>query len=166
MYYQNLIIIHECTCSKKLLKMKNSKSFLTPTIHVINIWLHLYLYWLGWNIVSLFMGENDFKDKDLSTYTCMDKWYSLCSSPAVEVYVHEQLWGLSMTSGDLAVEVMTLMSQLEVLCDGASADREVSLAFYSLTTNTHQLKDSDNCKGSRSHLQISFILKHHKIMQG
>ena len=32
MYYQNLIIIHEC--SKKLLKMKNSKSFfLTPSIY-------------------------------------------------------------------------------------------------------------------------------------
>ena len=30
-YYQNLIIIHEC--SKKLLKMKNSKSFfLTPSM--------------------------------------------------------------------------------------------------------------------------------------
>ena len=33
MYYQNLIIIHEC--SKKLLKMKNSKSFfLTPSIRL------------------------------------------------------------------------------------------------------------------------------------
>ena len=30
MYYQNLIMIHEC--SKKLLKMKNSKFFLTPSI--------------------------------------------------------------------------------------------------------------------------------------
>ena len=29
MHYQNLIIIHEC--GKKLLKMKNSKSFLTPS---------------------------------------------------------------------------------------------------------------------------------------
>ena len=27
MYYQNLIIIHESSKSKKLLKMKNSKSF-------------------------------------------------------------------------------------------------------------------------------------------
>ena len=33
MYYQNLIMIHEC--SKKLLKMKNSRSFfLTPSVHV------------------------------------------------------------------------------------------------------------------------------------
>ena len=30
MYYQNLIIIHEC--SKKLLKMQNSESFLTPIV--------------------------------------------------------------------------------------------------------------------------------------
>ena len=30
MYYQMLIIINEC--SKKLLKMKNSKFFLTPSI--------------------------------------------------------------------------------------------------------------------------------------
>ena len=34
MHYQNLIIIHEC--SKKLLKMKNSKSFfLTPSIYTL-----------------------------------------------------------------------------------------------------------------------------------
>ena len=34
MYYQNLIIIHEC--SKQLLKMKTSKSFLIPsTFHVL-----------------------------------------------------------------------------------------------------------------------------------
>ena len=37
MYYQNLIIIHEC--SKKLLKMKNSKSFFK---HLVYIWYSMY----------------------------------------------------------------------------------------------------------------------------
>ena len=32
MYYQNLITIH--ACSKKLLKMKNSKSFFLHKVHV------------------------------------------------------------------------------------------------------------------------------------
>ena len=32
MYYQNLIIIHEC--SKKLLKMKIAKILLTPSMYV------------------------------------------------------------------------------------------------------------------------------------
>ena len=34
MYYQNLIIIHEC--SKKLLKMKNSKSFFKHLVQIVN----------------------------------------------------------------------------------------------------------------------------------
>ncbi|XP_030837647.1 uncharacterized protein LOC115922618 [Strongylocentrotus purpuratus] len=35
----------------------------------------------------------------------------------VDICLHEQLWGGSMTSNDLAIEVMTLISELEVLCD-------------------------------------------------
>ena len=40
MYYQNLIIIHES--SKKLLKMKNSKSFfLTPSTSTMPLYMEL-----------------------------------------------------------------------------------------------------------------------------
>ena len=43
MYYQNLIMIHEC--SKKLLKMKNSKSFFfTPSIYMY--FEHINPHWL------------------------------------------------------------------------------------------------------------------------
>ncbi|XP_063967510.1 uncharacterized protein LOC129278776 [Lytechinus pictus] len=37
-----------------------------------------------------------------------------------DVYLHDQLWGGSVTSNDLAIEVMTLISELEVLCDKES----------------------------------------------
>ena len=42
MYFQNLIIIYECI--KKLLKMKNSKSFLTPS--TINAVPFYYLWYI------------------------------------------------------------------------------------------------------------------------
>ena len=45
MYYQNLIIIHEC--SKKLLKMKNSKSFF---LHLIQQILSMYLTFLLYSL--------------------------------------------------------------------------------------------------------------------
>ena len=40
MYYQNLIMIHEC--SKKLLKMKNSKSFFE---HLVHVYTHRFKPW-------------------------------------------------------------------------------------------------------------------------
>ena len=43
MYYQNLIIIHEC--SKKLLKMKYSKFFLTPSIKPFSVNIGAIGYW-------------------------------------------------------------------------------------------------------------------------
>lgn len=42
----------------------------------------------------------------------------------VEVCLHEQLWGESMTSNDLAIEVMTLISHLEVLCEQEAGEAE------------------------------------------
>ena len=48
MHYQNLIIIHEC--SKKLLKMKNSKFFLTPST---NVYMYTYCTWIYKNNVPV-----------------------------------------------------------------------------------------------------------------